>query len=243
MESGSQPLNDNVTTAADLEKRPEEVAGMFDLVAKRYDLTNDVMTFGQHRIWRRSLSQAIGVQPGEQLLDIAAGTGTSSIPFQKAGAQVTACDFSAGMIEEGRRRYPELEFLQADAHDLPFADHKFDVVTCSFGFRNMHDPNRALAEFYRVTKPGGRLVIMEFSTPPCPVLAGAYRKYMETVLPRAGRWFSSDKDAYDYLVNSILDWPEQEEIGAWMQKAGWKKVQWRNLTFGTVAIHRGVRPL
>lgn len=225
-------------TRPDMQKIPAEVAGMFDKVAKRYDLTNDVMTFGQHRIWRRTLNRAVNAQAGEDILDIAAGTGTSSLGYYRAGAKVVACDFSPGMVAEGKKRHPELDFMVADAHNLPFEDNVFDCVTCSFGFRNMHDPQRALEEFYRVTRPGGRLVIMEFSTPTNPFLASAYHKYMEVVLPSAGKFFSSDEAAYTYLIESIINWPNQRELAWQIAQSGWTNVAWRNLTFGSVAIHR-----
>lgn len=231
----------NPPAAAGLDKQPEEVSGMFDQVAARYDLTNDVMTFGQHRIWRRCLRQVVAPRPGQKILDIAAGTGTSSLSFYRAGAEVTCCDFSPGMVAEGQKRHSELNFVVADAHDLPFADQSFDTVTCSFGFRNMHDPAKALREFARVTKPGGKLAIMEFSTPPSPLIARLYQLYMRQVLPTAGRLVSSDSDAYTYLFDSILDWPDQETLGHLIQANGWGEVSYRNLTLGVVAIHRAFK--
>lgn len=225
----------------DMNKIPQQVAGMFDRVAERYDLVNDVMTFGQHRIWRKVLEKAVAAQAGEAVLDVAAGTGTSSIGFAKAGAKVVACDFSEGMIEQGRRRHSELEFVVADAHNLPFGDAEFDVVTSSFGFRNMHNPDCALQEFLRVVKPGGRLFIMEFSTPPSPTMAKLYKLYMKVVLPLAGRALTSDKGAYDYLVESILKWPNQKELAIQIRDNGWQNVSWHNLNFGTVTIHRAFK--
>lgn len=232
---------ENSPVKPDMNKIPQQVAGMFDRVAKRYDLVNDVMTFGQHRSWRKVLEKGVSAQAGERVLDVAAGTGTSSIGFAQAGAKVVACDFSEGMIEQGRKRHPELEFVVADAHNLPFGDSEFDVVTCSFGFRNMHDPDRALQEFLRVTKPGGRLFIMEFSTPPSPTMAKLYELYMKAVLPLAGKALTSDKGAYDYLVESILNWPNQRELAIQIRDSGWKNVGWHNLNFGTVSIHRAFK--
>src|SRR3954469_16365023 len=152
-------------TRASLNKRADEVATMFDDVAARYDLTNDVLSLGQDRWWRRVVTRTVDAKPGEHVLDIAAGTGTSSEPFRAAGAHVVACDFSLGMLTVGRQRRPDLPFVAGDALALPFADASFDAVTISFGLRNVADPAAALGELRRVTRPGGRLVICEFSHP------------------------------------------------------------------------------
>lgn len=234
-------MANNTVEKPDMNKIPQQVSGMFDRVAKRYDLVNDVMTFGQHRFWRQILENAVAAQSGEIVLDIAAGTGTSSIGFARAGAKVVACDFSQGMIEQGRKRHPDLEFVVADAHNLPFGNAEFDVVTSSFGFRNMHNPDRALREFLRVTKPGGRLFIMEFSTPPSPLMARLYEIYMKVILPLAGKILTSDQGAYDYLVESILNWPNQQTLAKQISNNGWKNVGWHNLNFGTVTIHRAFK--
>lgn len=229
----------NIT--ADMDKRPEQVAGMFDQVAKRYDVTNLAMTFGQVNLWRAILNQALAIKPGEKVLDIAAGTGSSSAVFQKSGAEVTALDFSKGMVEEGRLRNPRINFIQGDALNLPFEDQTFDCVTCSFGLRNMQDTEKAIGEFLRVTKVGGRLGIMEFSTPSNPIIAKAHRLYLKTVLPLFGKIVSSDPQAYSYLMESIFDWPDQVALGYLIQDQGWAEVEYSNLTFGAVAIHRAIR--
>jgi demethylmenaquinone methyltransferase/2-methoxy-6-polyprenyl-1,4-benzoquinol methylase len=230
---------------ADLGKDPKRVSGMFDQVAAAYDRTNTVLSLGNDRFWRVATLRAVAPQRGERILDLAAGTGTSSMAFVPSGAHVVAADFSRGMIEEGRRRHgdvPNLEFVQADATDLPFADGEFDAVTMSFGLRNVIDPRRALRELRRVTRPGGRIVVCEFSHPPSRAFNGLYRFYNDRVLPIVAKAVSSNAEAYDYLNESIRDWPDQPTLAGWMRDAGWDDVAYRNLTFGIVALHRGIRP-
>ena len=168
---------------ASLDKEPHEVAAMFDGVAARYDLTNDVLSMGQTRAWRRAVATAVDARPGERILDLAAGTGTSSVPFQQAGASVVACDFSLGMLGVGRSRNPELDFAAGDALRLPFRDGAFDAVTISFGLRNVADTTAALRELRRVTKPGGRLVVCEFSHPTNGPFRTVYIEYLMRALP------------------------------------------------------------
>ncbi|WP_425546306.1 class I SAM-dependent methyltransferase [Agrococcus versicolor] len=227
--------------AADLGKDPSEVAGMFDATAKRYDRMNGLFTLGNDRLWRLQMTRAVAPQPGERILDVAAGTGTSSVPMAKAGALVTALDFSQGMIDEGRRRYPELEFVHGDAQDLPFDADTFDAVTISFGFRNVQDPKAALAEFFRVLKPGGRLLVCEASKPPLGIARVGHAAFLRTV-PVVGRLASSNPDSYRYLVESIEAWPDQETLSRWIRGAGFTRVAHRNLTMGAVALHRGRKP-
>nr|WP_246836351.1 demethylmenaquinone methyltransferase [Nesterenkonia sp. NBAIMH1] len=214
---------------------------MFDHVAERYDITNDVLSLGQTKVWRRRLVEALGVEPGEDVLDLAAGTGSSAEPFHDAGAHAIACDFSEGMLAVGRRRRPDMTFIQGDAMDLPFGDGQFDAVTISFGLRNVADPSKALAEMLRVTRPGGRLAIMEFSDPTNRLLRTVYQEYLMRALPPAARAVSSNPDAYVYLAESIRAWPDQDALGRMVEASGWSEVGYRSLTGGIVAIHRAVK--
>lgn len=226
---------------ASLDKKPREVAAMFDEVAARYDVTNDVLTGGIDRWWRRVVVAEVAARPGERILDIAAGTGTSSVPFADAGVDVVPADFSLGMLAQGRRRRPDLAFTAADATRLPFADESFDAVTMSFGLRNVDDVGAALREFARVTRRGGRLVVCEFSRPGNPVLRTLYQRGALRVLPLVARRVSSDPESYVYLAESIQAWPDQEGLAERLRDAGWSGVEWRDLTGGIVAVHRGLR--
>jgi demethylmenaquinone methyltransferase/2-methoxy-6-polyprenyl-1,4-benzoquinol methylase len=214
---------------------------MFDDVAARYDLTNDVLSLGQARRWRRAVAAAVAAQPGERVLDLAAGTGTSSLPFVAAGARVVSCDFSLGMLREGRRRRPHLLLTAGDATRLPFADAAFDAVTISFGLRNVQDTEAALREMLRVTKPGGRVVICEFSHPTWAPFRTVYSEYLMRALPPVATAVSSNPEAYVYLADSIRAWPDQPALAAKLQGTGWQRVAWRNLTGGVVALHRGYK--
>ncbi|MEV7692473.1 class I SAM-dependent methyltransferase [Microbacterium sp. NPDC089189] len=230
---------------ADLGKDPKRVSGMFDEVAAGYDRTNTVLSLGNDRLWRIAATRAIAPRAGQRILDLAAGTAASSVALARSGAEIVAADFSPGMIAEGKRRHghiPNLSFVEADATALPFGDAEFDTVTISFGLRNVNDPHAALAEMRRVTKPGGRLVISEFSTPPHPLFAGLYGFYNNRVLPVVARGVSSNADAYDYLNESIRDWPDQRTLSQWIRDAGWVDVAHRDLTFGIVALHRARAP-
>ncbi|MFC4033067.1 demethylmenaquinone methyltransferase [Streptomyces polygonati] len=229
-------------TRASLEKQPQDVAAMFDGVAAKYDLTNDVLSLGQARLWRRAVAQALDVRAGERVLDLGAGTGTSSLPFAAAGAEVVPCDFSLGMLKEGKKRHPELPLTAGDATRLPFADGVFDAVTISFALRNVHDTDAAMREMRRVAKPGGRLVICEFSHPTLRPLRTVYTEYLMRALPPLAEKVSSNPDAYVYLAESIRAWPDQAALARRLQGAGWSAVAWRNLTGGIVALHRGTKP-
>ncbi|MBR7827437.1 demethylmenaquinone methyltransferase [Actinospica sp. MGRD01-02] len=224
---------------ASLAKKPREVAEMFDGVAERYDLTNDLLSLGQTRLWRRAVAQAVDARPGERVLDLAAGTGTSSLPFQQAGASVVACDFSLGMLEVGRKRNPYLDFVAGDATKLPFRDGTFDAVTISFGLRNVEDTTAALRELHRVTKPGGRLLVCEFSHPTLAPLRTVYLEYLMRALPAIANKVASNPEAYVYLAESIRAWPDQRGLATLIQASGWSKVAWRDLTGGIVTLHRG----
>ena len=226
---------------ATLDKRPADVSQMFDAVAARYDAMNRVMTFGREGSWRRVVVGAVRARPGMRVLDLAAGTGASTKPFADAGAETVACDFSAGMLTEGRRRHPELTFVAGDALRLPFGDDAFDVVTISFGLRNVADVEAALVELARVTTPGGRLVILETATPPARVLRAGNNVYTRHVMPRLARLLSSDPSSYAYLAESAAGWLRQQDLATVIRAAGWEQVAWQDLTWGVVAVHTAVR--
>ncbi|MFE6845650.1 demethylmenaquinone methyltransferase [Streptomyces sp. NPDC057686] len=228
-------------TRASLDKQPHEVASMFDGVAANYDLTNDVLSLGQARLWRKEVAKAVGARPGHTVLDLAAGTATSSLPFAATGAYVVPCDFSLGMLREGKKRHSWLPLTAGDATKLPFKDDVFDTVTISFGLRNVQDTDAALRELYRVTKPGGQVVICEFSQPTWAPFRTVYVEYLMRALPPVARAVSSNPDAYVYLAESIREWPDQPALAGLLQKAGWSKVAWRNLSGGIVALHRGFK--
>ena len=226
-------------TRADLDKQPADVQAMFNAVAKRYDITNDVLSLGQDRRWRRQVLDAVAAQPGEKVLDLAAGTGTSSVPFRERGAYVVPCDFSVGMLEVGKAARPDYPFVAGDGTRLPFEDDTFDAVTISFGLRNIVNPLAGLSEMRRVTRPGGRIVVCEFSAPTWGPFRTVYTEYLMRALPPVARAVSSSPDAYVYLAESIRAWPDQAGLAAMMQQAGWSSVEWRNLSGGIVALHRG----
>jgi demethylmenaquinone methyltransferase/2-methoxy-6-polyprenyl-1,4-benzoquinol methylase len=227
---------------ADLEKKPAEVQAMFDGVAERYDLTNDVLSLGQDRRWRHAVLDAVEARPGERVLDLAAGTGTSSQPFRDAGAYVVPCDFSLGMLQVGKRARPALPFVAGDGTRLPFADDTFDAVTISFGLRNIVDPDAGLRELLRVTRPGGRLVVCEFSSPTWGPFRTVYLEYLMKALPAIARAVATNPDAYVYLAESIRAWPDQAGLAARLQEAGWGECRWRNLSGGIVALHHATKP-
>jgi len=231
---------------ADLEKRPGDVAAMFDAIAGRYDLLNDLLSMGQVRLWRRAVARITEARPGERVLDLAAGTGTSSLTFTATGADAVACDFSLGMLQAGKSRLDRsgrgagpgrLGWAAGDALRLPFRDEAFDAVTISFGLRNVADPVAGLAEMRRVTRPGGRLVVCEFSAITIAQVDMLYRRYLLNVLPAIARRAARNPEAYEYLAESIVDWPAQRELAGLIETAGWSAVRWRNLSLGAVAVH------
>ena len=228
-------------TRAQLDKKPVDVASMFDTVAEKYDVTNDVLSLGQDRLWRRAVVKAVDAKPGERILDIAAGTGTSSEPWADQEIEVVPADFSLGMLRVGRRRRPDMAFTAADAMSLPFADESFDVVTMSFGLRNVADAGTALREFLRVTRPGGRLLVCEFSQPVNKTFRTVYSNYLMRALPPVARRTSSNPESYVYLAESIRAWPPQGELAAVIEQAGWTNVRWTNLTGGIVALHSATK--
>jgi demethylmenaquinone methyltransferase/2-methoxy-6-polyprenyl-1,4-benzoquinol methylase len=227
---------------ADLAKNPAEVAAMFDSVASKYDRANDLLSFGQTHRWRIKVLDAVAPKPGQSVLDLAAGTGSSSIAFNLEGVRVVASDFSQGMLAEGRKRHPELEFVFADATNLPFAANEFDATTISFGLRNVVNVEKALREMFRVTKPGGRVVICEFSRVQNRLMRPIYEFYLKRLLPVFSRMAGQKPEAYDYLAESILAWPSQKKLAKKILSAGFEKVVYKNLVFGVVAIHVARKP-
>jgi demethylmenaquinone methyltransferase / 2-methoxy-6-polyprenyl-1,4-benzoquinol methylase len=225
---------------ASLEKNPHDVASMFDAVARRYDLTNTVLSLGQDRFWRRATRSALRIGPGDKVLDLAAGTAVSTVELAASGAWCVAADFSVGMLAAGAGR--PVPKVGADATLLPFGDGVFDAVTISFGLRNVVDHAEGLREMARVTRPGGRLVVCEFSTPTNKLFATAYKEYLMQALPRIATAVSSNPDAYVYLAESIRAWPDQPELAHQIADAGWSAVRWRNLTGGIVALHTATKP-
>jgi demethylmenaquinone methyltransferase/2-methoxy-6-polyprenyl-1,4-benzoquinol methylase len=243
---------------------------MFDAIAGRYDLLNDLLSAGQVRLWRRAVARITGAGPGERVLDLAAGTGTSSLTFTATGADCVACDFSLGMLQAGLARgvrgggqplprggrgdgspreeqqggsggdrspRGNISLVAGDALRLPFRDGAFDAVTISFGLRNVADPGAALAEMRRVTRPGGRLVVCEFSTITMAPVDMLYRRYLINVLPAIARRTARSPEAYEYLAESIADWPAQRELASMIEAVGWSAVRWRDLNMGVVAVH------
>ena len=223
-----------------MEKNPQEVASMFDGVARRYDITNTVLSLGQDRYWRRATRAALEIGPGDAVLDLAAGTAVSTVELGQSGAWCVAADFSVGMLAAGADR--QVPKVAGDATKLPFADGVFDAVTISFGLRNIVDHVEGLREMARVTRPGGRLVVCEFSTPTVPVFARVYKEYLMRALPAMAGLVSSDPESYQYLAESIRAWPDQTALAARIAGSGpWARVGWRNLTGGVVALHRATK--
>lgn len=228
-----------LTTRATLDKHHADVASMFDGVARRYDVMNQIMTLGAVDRWRELVVEAVEPAPGQVILDLAAGTGTSSATFAERGAEVYPTDISTGMLAVGKQRQPSLHFVAGDATRLPYADNVFDAVTISYGLRNVEDTRAALTEMLRVTRPGGRVVICEFSTPTWPPFRHVYTAYLLRAIPAMARLASSNRAAYDYLAESIMAWPDQAHLADLMASVGWQAVAWRNISGGTVALHRG----
>lgn len=225
---------------ASLDKEPHAVAAMFDEVAPKYDRTNTVIALGLDKRWRSATRKAVHAGPGERVLDLAAGTAVSTVEYARSGAWCLAADFSLGMLRSGRKR--NVPKVAADALRLPFTEDAFDVVTVSFGLRNFADTAEAAAEMLRVTKPGGRLVICEFSTPPNRLIRWLYFNLVLRMLPVIARKVSSNPEAYTYLPESIRNWPRQRELARIIADAGWSEVEWRNLNFGVATLHRAVKP-
>ncbi len=233
----------DAVTTADLDKQPREVAAMFDGVARRYDITNTVLSGAQDRRWRKCTRQVLQLRPGQKVLDLAAGTGVSTAELRRSGAYAVACDFSLGMLRAGRaaKHRHTLPFVAGDAMRLPFADGVFDAATISFGLRNVQDPRLALRELARVTRPGGRLVVCEFSHPTLAPFRYVYLRYLMRALPWIAKRVSSNPDAYVYLAQSIRAWPDQAALAETIAECGWTGVRFRNLTGGIVALHAAER--
>ncbi|WP_144123126.1 demethylmenaquinone methyltransferase [Catellatospora sichuanensis] len=227
---------------ADLDKEPYEIAAMFDGVAEKYDKTNSVLSFGQDKGWRRATRSALGLKRGEKVLDLGAGTGVSTEELARSGAYVVGVDLSLGMLAVGRRDRPHVPLVAGDALALPFPDHSFDAVTTSFVIRNVANTPAALRELARVTKPGGRLVICEFSHPVNGAFRTVYLQYLMRSLPAVARKVSSNPEAYVYLAESIRAWPNQNEFAKIIGENSWAQVKYRNLTGGIVALHKAVKP-
>ncbi len=224
---------------AGLDKQPAAVAAMFDRVARRYDVTNTVLSAGLDASWRRATRDALGARPGQTVLDVAAGTAVSTVELAAGGVTAIACDFSQGMLRAGAAR--PVPKVAGDAMALPLADESVDGVVISFGLRNVADPDVALREFRRVTRPGGTLVICEFSSPTWTPFRTVYTEYLMKALPRIARAVSSNPEAYVYLAESIRAWPDQAALASRVQEAGWGEVAWHDLTGGIVALHRARR--
>jgi demethylmenaquinone methyltransferase/2-methoxy-6-polyprenyl-1,4-benzoquinol methylase len=226
---------------ANLNKDPDDVSKMFDDVAHRYDFLNDLLSLGRTKAWRRVVTAIISPKPGMKILDIAAGTGSSSKPLVDKCADVIALDFSEGMLAAGRKRHKDIKFQQGDALNLPFKENTFDVTTISFGLRNTSDTTTALKDALRVTKKGGRIVVCEFSHPTNKVFRFIYLKYLMRALPVIAKRISKNPAAYIYLAESIQAWPNQSSLAQVMRQAGWETVSWQDLTFGIVAVHIGYK--
>jgi demethylmenaquinone methyltransferase/2-methoxy-6-polyprenyl-1,4-benzoquinol methylase len=224
------------------------VQGVFASVAGRYDLMNDLMSAGIHRLWKDAAMDWLAPRPGQQLLDVAGGTGDIAFRFLRragAGARATVVDLTPAMLKEGQRRAAaegfadRIDWIEADAMALPFADACFDVCTISFGIRNVTRPEVALAEAFRVLRPGGRLMVLEFGRIPNDLLQAAYDAYSFTVIPRLGQIVTGDRDSYQYLVESIRRFPDQETFAAMIRATGFEQVKYRNLSMGIAALHSG----
>ncbi len=234
----------------DADKKEGLVAGVFDSVADKYDLMNDVMSFGIHRIWKKITLAQTGLRKGGRALDVAGGTGDLTAGMAKqvgSDGEVVMADINAAMLEQGRRRLIDrgiagnVRFVQANAEDLPFDDNSFDCITIAFGLRNVTHQDRALASMYRVLKPGGRLLILEFSKPVMPGLDKAYDFYSFNILPKMGRFIAKDEESYRYLAESIRMHPDQETLRQMMQDAGFERCTYHNMTGGIVALHKGYK--
>ena len=248
-------MNEEKTTHFGFTDVPESekasrVAGVFHSVAARYDLMNDLMSFGIHRVWKQITIESSGVRPGGVVLDLAGGTGDLAAAFAKRvgdKGQVVLADINSAMLNVGRDKlidtgnYNRIRWVQADAEKLPFEDKAFDCVTIAFGLRNVTRKEEALKSIYRVLKPGGRLLVLEFSKPASPILEQIYDKYSFELLPKMGKWVTGDAESYQYLAESIRKHPDQDTLRDMMETAGFSQASYTNLTGGVVALHKGFR--
>lgn len=232
------------------EEKQAMVADVFHSVAAKYDVMNDLMSFGVHRLWKRFTIDMSGVRPGNKVLDLAGGTGDLTKKFSKIvgpAGKVVLADINSSMLEVGRERLTNqgyvgnIEYVQANAQYLPFEDNTFDVITIAFGLRNVTDKDEALRSMFRVLKPGGRLLVLEFSQTNNPLLKKAYDLYSFTALPLMGKIVTNDSESYKYLAESIRMHPDQETLKGMMQDAGFNRVSYHNMTGGMVALHRGIK--
>ena len=235
----------------DAEEKTRLVRGVFDSVADKYDLMNDLMSGGVHRLWKRFTIELSGARHGNRVLDIAGGTGDLTRQFSRIvgpTGEVVLADINASMLKVGRDRLLDkgvagnVKFVQADAEKLPFPDNHFDVVTIAFGLRNVTHKEDAIASMLRVLKPGGRLLVLEFSKPTNPLFSKAYDAYSFSLLPMMGKLITNDSESYRYLAESIRMHPDQETLKAMMVDAGFERVTYHNMTGGIVALHRGIKP-
>ena len=245
----------NKTTHFGFREVPEDakaglVGQVFSSVATRYDVMNDVMSFGIHRLWKRFTIEQAGVRAGQQVLDVAGGTGDLAAQFARQvgpTGSVTVADINAAMLDVGRARMADrglagnIEFVQANAECLPFPDNHYDCITIAFGLRNVTHIDAALASMLRVLKPGGRLLVLEFSKPVLPALGAVYDAYSFNILPKLGKLIANDADSYRYLVESIRKHPDQETLKGMMEQVGFERVHYFNLSGGIVALHKGYK--
>ena len=235
----------------DSKDKVKMVAGVFHSVAAKYDIMNDLMSGGVHRLWKRFTVELSGVRPGNKVLDIAGGTGDLAAKFSRlvgTNGKVVLADINDSMLTVGREKLTNkgivgnIEYVQANAECLPFPDNYFDCITIAFGLRNVTDKDAALRSMNRVLKPGGRLLVLEFSKPVNPVVAKLYDRYSFDILPKMGQLVASDEDSYRYLAESIRMHPDQETLKDMMSDAGFVDVRYHNMTAGVVAVHRGIKP-
>jgi len=233
-----------------VDEKVKRVGAVFDSVASRYDVMNDLMSFGVHRLWKRFTIEQSGVRPGQAVLDLAGGTGDLALKFSRrvgSNGQVVLADINNAMLSQGRDRLVDqgvisnVTYAQVDAQTLPFEDSSFDCITMAFGLRNVTDKQQALESMFRVLKPGGRALILEFSKPVLPLLSKAYDAYSFTALPLMGRLVANDAESYRYLAESIRMHPDQDTLASMMGNAGFEDTTYHNLTGGIVALHKGFR--